>query len=48
LGESEFQGLAGWIDEALRHRAEPASLARIKAQVEELCRAFPLYANRGL
>jgi len=48
LGEAEFQRLAGWIDEALRHRAEPQALARIKAQVEELCRAFPLYANRGL
>jgi glycine hydroxymethyltransferase len=48
LGETEFQRLAGWIDEALRHRAEPAALARIKAQVEELCRAFPLYVNRGL
>ncbi|HXF58719.1 MAG TPA: serine hydroxymethyltransferase [Candidatus Saccharimonadales bacterium] len=48
LGESEFQRLAGWIDEALRHRAEAASLARIRAQVEDLCRAFPLYANRSL
>jgi len=48
LLEPEFQRLAGWIDEALRHRAEPQALARIKAQVEELCRAFPLYTNRAL
>jgi glycine hydroxymethyltransferase len=48
LGESEFARLAGWIDEALRHRAEAASLARIRAQVEDLCRAFPLYVNRSL
>jgi glycine hydroxymethyltransferase len=48
LGEPEFQRLAAWIDEALRHRAEPQALAKIKTQVEELCRAFPLYSNRGL
>jgi len=48
LGESEFQRLAGWIDEALRHRAEPAALQKIRSQVEELCRAFPLYVNRSL
>ncbi len=48
LGESEFQRLAGWIDEALRQRGEPAALKRIRAQVEEMCRAFPLYANRTL
>src|SRR5690349_5801291 len=48
LGESEFERLAGWIDDALRHRAEPAVLKKIQGQVEELCRAFPLYANRSL
>ena len=48
LGEAEFQRLAGWIDDALRHRAEPASLVKIRAQVEELCSAFPLYVNRSL
>jgi glycine hydroxymethyltransferase len=48
LGEGEFTRLAGWIDEALRHRAEPAFLAKIRGQVEDLCRTFPLYANRSL
>jgi glycine hydroxymethyltransferase len=47
LGESEFERLAGWIDDALRHRGEPAALAKIHAQVQELCRAFPLYTNRS-
>jgi glycine hydroxymethyltransferase len=47
LGESEFKRLAGWIDDALRHRGEPAALAKIHAQVQELCRAFPLYTNRS-
>ncbi|HEY2923790.1 MAG TPA: serine hydroxymethyltransferase [Candidatus Eisenbacteria bacterium] len=48
MGETEFSRLAGWIDDALRHRAEPAALKKIRGQVEELCRAFPLYANRSL
>ena len=48
LGETEFLHLAGWIDEALHHRGEPAALKKIRTQVEELCRAFPLYVNRGL
>ena len=48
LGEGEFERLAGWIDEALRHRAEPAALKKIKGQVEELAGAFPLYASRSL
>ena len=48
LGEGEFERLAGWIDDALRHRAEPAALKKIQGQVEELCRAFPLYSNRSL
>jgi glycine hydroxymethyltransferase len=48
LGESEFQRLAGWIDEALRHRSEPQALTKIRGQVEELCQAFPLYGNHQL
>jgi len=46
LGEAEFRTLAGWIDEALKKRAEEAALARIRAQVAELCASFPLYPNR--
>ncbi len=48
LGEPEFQRLAGWIDEALLHRGEADVLKKIRSQVEELCRSFPLYANRSL
>ncbi len=47
LGEPEFARLAGWIDEALTHRAEPAFLKKIRSQVEDLCTAFPLYGNRS-
>jgi len=48
MGEPEFHRLAGWIDDALKRREEAASLMKIRAQVEELCRAFPLYVNRSL
>jgi glycine hydroxymethyltransferase len=46
MGEDEFRRIAGWIDEAVQKRAESASLAKIRAQVEDLCAAFPLYAGR--
>ena len=46
FGEAEMRQLAAWIDEALRKRDEPASLTRIRGEVEKLCASFPLYANR--
>ncbi len=46
FGEAEMRRLAAWIDEALRKREEPASLARIRGEVEALCATFPLYPNR--
>jgi glycine hydroxymethyltransferase len=48
FGEAEMQRLAAWIDEALRKREEPASLARIRGEVEALCASFPLYPNRSV
>jgi glycine hydroxymethyltransferase len=47
LGESEFRALAGWIDDALKHRAEPAELERLRGRVKDLCSSFPLYAKRN-
>jgi glycine hydroxymethyltransferase len=47
LGESEFRTLGRWIDEALQKRSEPAALAKIRAQVGDLCASFPLYPNRA-
>jgi glycine hydroxymethyltransferase len=47
LGEGEFRTLAGWIDEALRQREDSSTLARLRGQVEDLCRSFPLYMNRN-
>ena len=46
FGEAEMRRLAAWIDEALRKREEPASLVRIRGEVEALCASFPLYPNR--
>jgi len=47
FGETEMRRLAAWIDEALRKREEPTSLARIRGEVEALCATFPLYPNRS-
>jgi len=47
FGVPEMRLLAGWIDEAIQKRAEPASLAKIRAEVESLCAAFPLYSRRS-
>jgi glycine hydroxymethyltransferase len=46
FGPAEMRALAAWIDEAIQKRAEPASLASIRRQVEGMCAAFPLYASR--
>ena len=47
FGADEMRKLAGWIDEAIRKRSEPAALAKIRADVEALCGAFPLYPSRS-
>ncbi|MGE5177843.1 MAG: serine hydroxymethyltransferase [Bacteroidota bacterium] len=47
FGTDEMRKLAGWIDEAIRKRSEPAALAKIRADVEALCEAFPLYPSRS-
>ena len=47
LGEAEFRTLGRWIDEALQKRSEPAALAKIRAQVEDMGASFPLYPNRA-
>jgi glycine hydroxymethyltransferase len=47
FGVAEMRRLAGWMDEAIQKRAEPASLGKIRAEVEALCAAFPLYPRRN-
>jgi len=43
MGEAEMRTIAGWIAEALEHRADTARLAKIRGQVGELAERFPLY-----
>jgi glycine hydroxymethyltransferase len=47
FAEAEMRTLAGWIDDAIRRRDDPAALAGIRRQVVALCAAFPLYAKRA-
>jgi glycine hydroxymethyltransferase len=44
MKESEMRVIAGWIAQALEHRADPAKLAQIRGQVLEMAQKFPLYA----
>ncbi|MEO6815913.1 MAG: serine hydroxymethyltransferase [Edaphobacter sp.] len=44
MKEAEMRVIAGWIAEALEHRADEAKLARIRGQVGELANKFPLYS----
>ncbi len=43
LGAAEMRRIGGWIDGALRARADAAALERIRGEVRELCAAFPLF-----
>ena len=42
MGDAEMAQLAGWILDALRNHEDEAMLARLKAEVEESCSAFPV------
>jgi glycine hydroxymethyltransferase len=46
LGEAEMKQVAAWIDRALQNVGNHDELARIRGEVRELCRHFPLYAHR--
>ncbi len=43
LGVPEMKRLAGWITQALESRGDTDRLAKIRQEVTELCRQFPLY-----
>jgi glycine hydroxymethyltransferase len=43
MKESEMRVIAGWIAQALDHRADAAKLRQIRAQVLEMAEKFPLY-----
>jgi glycine hydroxymethyltransferase len=46
LKEAEMRQVAEWIDRALKNIDNSAELAKIRAEVKELCLRFPLYAHR--
>jgi glycine hydroxymethyltransferase len=46
MGKAEFRLIARLIDEVLTKRDE-ATIARVKGEVQELARAFPLYRQRA-
>lgn len=37
--------IAAWIDQALLHRTDADALEQIRRQVQEFCRAYPLYPD---
>jgi glycine hydroxymethyltransferase len=43
MKEPEMRVIAGWIAQALEHRADPSKLAQIRGQVLEMAEKFPLY-----
>jgi len=45
MREKEMEEIAGFIDEALKARADAAALKRIKDGVASLCRRFPIYPS---
>lgn len=45
LGKEEMKKVAKWIHRALETRGNTEQLARIRAEVKELCHAFPLYQS---
>jgi glycine hydroxymethyltransferase len=49
MKESEMRVIAGWIAQALEHRADAAKLQQIRGQVLEMAEKFPLYGwlHRG-
>lgn len=45
MKEAEMPAIARFIADALRHREDPAHIARIRAEVAEMCSKFPVYPN---
>jgi len=41
MGEGEMRQIARWIDQAIAHADDDATLARISGEVTEMCRRFP-------
>jgi len=46
LKEAEMVKVANWIDRAFKNVDNKEELAKIRAEIKELCKQFPLYAHR--
>lgn len=46
MKEKEMDKIAGWITEAIDHRADAKRLAYVKKNIETFCKKFPLYKKR--
>jgi len=46
MGPGEMKSVGAWILEALRAPEDEAVLARIRGQIRELCRQFPVPRRR--
>jgi len=43
FGEAEAGQLAEWICDVLDEPGNEATISRVKSQVQEICRRFPVY-----
>jgi glycine hydroxymethyltransferase len=46
MGPTEMRTIAGWILDALRGASDDAALAKIRAEVSQLCKQFPVPAAK--
>ena len=46
LKEPEMELVAGWFERAVTNMEDEEQLAKVRAEVRELCMKFPLYAHR--
>ncbi|HEX2484652.1 MAG TPA: serine hydroxymethyltransferase, partial [Myxococcota bacterium] len=42
MNEPDMAKLAGWIADALEHRGDPGTLARLSDEVAAFCQRFPV------
>jgi glycine hydroxymethyltransferase len=46
MNEADMDRIAGWVAEVLGHMGDAATPERVKGEVEEFTRAFPMYSKR--
>ncbi|MBL7716170.1 MAG: serine hydroxymethyltransferase [Bdellovibrionales bacterium] len=44
FGKSEMKEIAGWIHQVISSKGAPDTLSKVRGQVLELCKKFPLYS----